>query len=266
MATPNPLVSAVRSEQVLYGGWCMLSSPYVAEVLSATGFDYVCVDMQHGMMDFETAITMIQAIDAHGVPAISRVPENNAAAIGRILDVGAAGIIVPMVNTAEEAAAAVAACRYAPTGVRSFGPLRASLMRGTSDTTELADVLCAVMVETREGLENVEEIAAVDGIDAIYVGPADLAISLGLPASAESDDPSFHEAIARITKACAANEIAVGIHCLHAEGGLRWAEQGFRILTVATDAMGIGAFAAEQHRAVHAAAAASGAGASPYSN
>jgi 4-hydroxy-2-oxoheptanedioate aldolase len=163
----------------------------------------VCVDQQHGVVDYASMVPMLQAIGAAGAAPITRVLSNDPYRIMKALDAGALGVIVPLVNDAGEAANAVAACRYPPHGIRSYGPIRASSVIGSRDPEDLAgEVLCIVMVETREGLENVEEIAATPGIDGIYIGPADLALSLGLPPSTSVTQDAHIEAVRRIREAC----------------------------------------------------------------
>src|SRR5690606_1042151 len=130
----------------------------------------------------------------------------------KALDAGAQGVVVPLVNTRAQAAAAVAACRYPPKGVRSFGPTRAALISESRDAASLGDsVLCFVMVETREGLENIDEIASTPGLDGIYIGPADLALGLGLAPDLDKTDPEHVAAVDRILKACKKNGIVAGI-------------------------------------------------------
>jgi 4-hydroxy-2-oxoheptanedioate aldolase len=142
-----------------------------------------------------------------------------------------------MVGSAAEAASAVAACRYPPRGTRSWGPVRASAAIGSSAPDEVADAaLCMVMVETREALERVEEIAATPGLDGIYVGPSDLALSLGLPPTLQVEEPEHVEAIERIREACHGCGIAAGIHSPSGEWARRHAESGFDMVTAASDA------------------------------
>jgi 4-hydroxy-2-oxoheptanedioate aldolase len=146
-------------------------------------------------------------------------------------------VIVPLFNSAEDAARAVSACRYPPRGIRSFGPVRAAGVIGSRDPEELGgEVLCLVMVETREALERVDEIAATPGLDGIYVGPSDLALSLGLPPTLEVKEGEHVEAVRRIREACHEHEIAAGIHAPSGEWAKRHAEAGFDLITVATDA------------------------------
>jgi 4-hydroxy-2-oxoheptanedioate aldolase len=161
---------------------------------------------------------------------------NDAGVVGRALDAGALGVIVPLVNNAEEAARAVAACRYPPEGVRSYGPVRAAEVIGSKAPEDLdGEVLCLVMVETREGLEKVEEIAATPGLDGIYVGPSDLAISLGLAPTLEITEKAHVEAVRRIREACRRHGIVCGIHCGSGEWAREHAEAGFDMVTVTMD-------------------------------
>ena len=159
----------------LLGFWATIPSPLTAEVAAMAGADYVVVDQQHGAVDPTAMVAMLQAIRLGGAAALVRVARNDPWIIGNALDLGALGVIVPMVETAEQAAEAVAACRYATQGVRSVG-----VLRGTSGSGALEPPLCLVMVETRAGLEAADAIAATPGLDGIYIGPSDLALSLGL--------------------------------------------------------------------------------------
>jgi 4-hydroxy-2-oxoheptanedioate aldolase len=197
----------------------------------------VCVDQQHGVIDYDSMVPMIQAIRAEGAAPITRVLSNDPFLIMKSLDAGAWGVIVPLVNNAEDAARAVSACRYPPRGTRSYGPVRAAGVIGSRDPEDLAgEVLCLVMVETREGLERVEEIAATPGLDGIYIGPSDLALSLGLPPTLDVTEDAHIEAVNKIREACHRNGIAAGIHSPSGEWARKHAEAGFDIVTVATDA------------------------------
>jgi 4-hydroxy-2-oxoheptanedioate aldolase len=199
--------------------------------------DYVCVDQQHGVNDYGSMVPMFQAIRAEGATPITRVLSNDPFLIMKALDAGAWGVIVPLVNTAEDAARAVSACRYPPRGMRSYGPVRAAGVIGSRDPEELGgEVLCLVMVETREALERVEEIANTSGLDGIYIGPSDLALSLGLPPTLDIQEGEHAEAVNRIREACHRNGIAAGIHAASGEWARKHAEAGFDMITVATDA------------------------------
>jgi len=190
------------------GLWASIPSALTAEAAALAGADYVVADQQHGALDPVTLMAMLQAIAGGGSVGLVRVARNEPFPIGQALDLGAAGVIVPMVESGEEAARAVAACRYAPDGVRSFGALRA----GAGDRP-----LCLVMIETRAGLEAAEEIAATPGLDGIYAGPSDLALSLGLQPTIRLEHPPVLEALETVRAACAAAGIVAGVHCLAAE-------------------------------------------------
>jgi 4-hydroxy-2-oxoheptanedioate aldolase len=208
-----------------------------AEIFAGAGVDYVCVDQQHGVIDYDSMVPMFQAIRAEGTAPITRVLSNDPFLIMKALDAGAWGVIVPLVGSAEDAARAVSACRYPPRGIRSYGPVRAAGVIGSGDPEDLGgEVLCIVMVETREGLERVEEIAATPGLDGIYVGPADLSLSLGLPPTTNVTEPEHVEAVSRIKEACKRRGIAAGIQATSGEWAKRHAEAGFDMVTVATDA------------------------------
>ena len=220
-----------------FGLWGSIPSPLTAELAAVAGFDYVCVDLQHGGADEDRMVAMFEALEARGAVPLARVAYNEPWMVNRVLDLGAAGVIVPLVNTAEEARRAVSGCRYPPHGVRSYGPLRAALTVGSADPERLAaGALCFVMVETRHGLENVEAIAATRGLDGIYIGPSDLALGLGREPGHGGD--LLERAITRIREACAAAGIVAGMHC---NGGGAEAKEraaaGFRLVTVGVDAV-----------------------------
>ena len=225
-----------KEDRPAFGLWGSIPSTLTAELAGAAGFDYMCVDLQHGGADEERMVSMFEALEARGAVPLARVAYNEPWMVNRVLDLGAAGVIVPLVSTAEEARRAVSACRYPPQGVRSYGPLRAALTVGSSDPERLAaGALCFVMIETRSGLDNVEEIAATRGLDGIYIGPSDL--SLGLGRAPGHGGELLENANTRVREACAATGIIAGMHCNGggAEAKAR-AEAGFRLVTVGVDA------------------------------
>ena len=148
---------------------------FSAEVMAHQGFDSLTIDMQHGVVDYQVAVTMLQGISTTGVVPLARVPWNDPARLMKILDAGAYGVICPMINTREEAEALVRACKYPPRGYRSWGPVRASIYAGT-DYGDHAndDIVVMPMIETAEAVKNIDEILSVPGVDAVYVGPSDL--------------------------------------------------------------------------------------------
>ena len=233
----NPLRATWAGDRTAFGLWMTVPGSVGAEILAGAGVDYVCADQQHGVIDYDSMVPMFQAIRAEGAAPITRVLSNDPFLIMKALDAGALGVIVPLISSAEDAARAVSACRYPPRGIRSYGPVRAARVIGSRDPEDLAgEVLCIVMVETREGLERVEEIAATPGLDGIYIGPADLALSLGLPPTLDIQEDEHARAVERIRVACHRNGIAAGIHTASGEGARKHAEAGFDMVTVAADA------------------------------
>ena len=216
------------------GLWLSAPSPITAEVGARLNFDYVCIDTQHGAVAYDHAVPMIQAIEFAGGIPIARVPWNEPGIIGKMLDAGCHGIIVPMVNTRAEAEAVVRAARYAPEGSRSWGPTLVSPRHDNYREWADAQVAVVPMIETVEALANLDDILSVPGIDAIYVGPADLSISLGLGPTGNDGNPIFDDALAAIVAGCRRHGVVPGIHASGALAGRR-REQGFRMVTIAND-------------------------------
>jgi len=221
----------LRDGAVLVGGACYLGSPIVAEMMAGAGLDYIYIDQQHGLTSYDTLVQMLRAIDHTPTAPIVRVRSNDAGLIGQALDAGADGVIVPMVNSRADAERAVAACRYAPAGVRSFGPLRVALTRGGDIRAADARILCLVMIESQAGLDQADEIASVPGVDGIYIGQADLAVSLGLEPELRIQPGRHEAAIARILRACDRAGIAAGL----SGDPSAMAKAGFRIITAGSD-------------------------------
>jgi 4-hydroxy-2-oxoheptanedioate aldolase len=176
----NTLRQIWRRGEAAVNGWLSIPSAFSAEVMAHQGFDSLTIDMQHGVVDYQVAVTMLQAVSTTPIVPLARVPWNDPAWIMKILDAGAYGIICPMINTRADAEALVAACKYAPRGYRSWGPVRALIYAG-ADYKDHADeqLLVMPMIETAEAVKNLDEILDVPGVDAVYVGPADLSLTLG---------------------------------------------------------------------------------------
>ena len=208
----NARSTFARRQCPSYGAWCVVPTGFTAQILAHAGFDWLCVDVQHGLVGYTEMRAMVQAVKFTGVPVLVRVSANASGEIMRALDLGADGVIVPMVNSAAEAEAAVAACRYPPQGIRSWGPSGASIGR-RAFTPEAAnrDVVCMVMIETRQAVAAADEIAAVPGLDGIYIGPNDLALSLGLPPGVAEHGPVLTEAVERVVHACQRRGVVAGI-------------------------------------------------------
>jgi 4-hydroxy-2-oxoheptanedioate aldolase len=228
-----------------FGAWLAIPSSASAETSARAGFEYVCVDGQHGATDYQVAVSMIQAILLGGSTPIARVPWNEPGIIGKMLDAGANGVVVPMVNSAAEAEAVVRYCRYPPLGARSFGPVMVGMRDGKYASNANADVATIPMIETVDALRNIDEILAVPGVDAIYMGPADLSLSLGLPPGNNDDRSEFTEALLHITAACKRHGVVAGCHATGALAAKRM-EQGFQMITVAGDMLAMRSKMAEE--------------------
>ena len=223
----------IRAREQAVGYWAVLDAPVATERISRLGYDYVALDAQHGLLGYAGVLNGLMAIDAgHTAVGMVRVEDNNFTAIGKALDAGA----VPLVNSAADAAAAVAAAKYPPMGGRSYGPMRSALRIGPVPADANAATLVFAMIETPEGLANVKEICQTPGLDGIYVGPSDLAIAVG---GAYPGDPAveteFNAALETIADAAAAAGVAAGIHTPAGEVAARRLRQGYTFTTIASD-------------------------------
>jgi 4-hydroxy-2-oxoheptanedioate aldolase len=228
--------AALLDGSVKYGVICSLPDGFSAEVLARCGFDWCCVDMQHGALSEAGLYPVLQGLSVVGTPALVRVRWNEPATIMRALDAGAAGVIVPMIQSPRDAQAAVAACRYPPAGIRSWGPTRArySMTQYSADAADQS-VICAVMIETESALGCLDEIVAVPGVDCVVIGPSDLALSLDASPSLIVNDARVDEAIARVLAACAAARVCPAIFTSGAEQVIRWRDRGFRLICTHSD-------------------------------
>lgn len=220
----------------LVGGWCSIASTTSAEVMAEAGFDWICIDAQHGVVNYATVADMITALDYRDVPTLVRVAANDPTEIMRALDIGASGVIVPMINDRDEALRATKACRYPPQGSRSRGYSR----RGLGDrapSIELANrsVVCVLMIETVAGVNAIDDILDVPGISAIFVGPNDLALAYGSAGEASDDHERLSRPLELIVEACERNRVAVGIPCAPGNDLESRIARGFSLVAVATD-------------------------------
>ncbi|GAB3113332.1 aldolase [Aestuariicella hydrocarbonica] len=233
----NSMVKALQGDKPLIGSWCAIANSLTAEITARSGFDFIVIDMQHGLLDYQDTVSMMQAMDVSTTPPVVRVPWNDTAMIGKVLDAGAMTVIVPMINTVEDVKAAVAACRYAPEGVRSFGPMRAMLSEGADYPLRAnKEISLFAMIETQEALDNVEAIAAVPGVAGLFLGPFDLSLSLGLAPGNNDGEQVFDEALQRVLKAAKANNLSTGILANEALAVQR-VQQGFDFVVMSTDFM-----------------------------
>ena len=235
-----------RGEAVV-NGWLSIPSSFSAEVMAHQGFDSLTVDMQHGVVDYQVAVTMLQAISTTPAIPLARVPWNDPARLMKILDAGVYGVICPMINTRAEAEALVRACKYAPRGFRSWGPVRASIYAG-ADYGDHAndDIVVMPMIETAEAVKNLDDILSVPGVDAVYVGPSDLSLTMGCKPRLDQTDPPVVEAQLKIVAACKRHGVAAGIHNATAAYALKMIADGYQFVTLASDSRFMAAKAAEE--------------------
>ena len=233
----NAIKQAWREGRGTVNGWLAIPSGFSAEVMAQAGYDSVTVDMQHGVQDYASTIACFQGMQPHGVLPMARVPWLEAGIIGKVLDAGALGIICPMVNSPDEARTLVDCCRYPPAGKRSFGPIRAGLYGADTPYYDTADADVAVipMIETRTALDQLDAILDVDGLDAIYVGPSDLGISLGLRPLLDREEPEMLRHYERLVRAARDRGLGAGIHCATGLYARRMLDMGFTFATPNND-------------------------------
>jgi 4-hydroxy-2-oxoheptanedioate aldolase len=235
--TLGRLQDALATKERIFGGWVVGPTVIGPEEFAAAGYDYVGFDIQHGYLDDADVALLLRRLEHVPIATAVRLPTADAAPIGRVLDAGADAVIIAMVESPEQAAAAVAATRYAPAGVRSFGPLRADL--GFDPATHEARTSVYAMIETARGLAALDEICAVPGMSGVYVGPADLAISLGYPPLEALTTPAVLDAVARIQAAASEVGLVPAIHANAGKPGKAMAEVGFRMITLASESQAL---------------------------
>lgn len=242
---PNRLRELWKNDTTAYVGWCTMPSTFSAELMAQQGFDAITIDMQHGLMGHDIAVGMLQAISTTNAVPIVRASWNDPVSIMRALDAGAYGIICPMVNNRAECEAFVGACHYPPAGYRSAGPVRA-VVYGGKDYVQHANstILTMAMIETAEAYGNLDEILRVPGLDAIYVGPNDLSISMGGTQRMDYTNAQV-EWLETILAACKRHNIVPGIHTGSPEYAAHAAQMGFRFVTVQSDVAFLTSMAAQ---------------------
>jgi 4-hydroxy-2-oxoheptanedioate aldolase len=208
-----------------------------AELYARQGWDAITLDLQHGLLGYDSMITVLQAIAAVDVVPLARVPWLDPSGIGRVLDAGVLGIACPMINAEADARALVRYSKYAPRGERSLGPLRAAMLDGDGYARTANEAVSVfAMIETAEALANLDAILGVEGIDGIYVGPGDLAVSMGVEPRMEGYDPQIERALDRISERCAAKGAIAGILAPNPAAAGHMLRRGFRFLTLSSDA------------------------------
>lgn len=236
----NRVRSLLREDRPAVGTWLTLADTVSAQLMATTGFDWLTVELEHSHLSFEHAARACAIVSASGCVPLVRVPLNSPENIKRVLDTGAWGIVVPLVNTRAECEAVVRAARYPPLGGRSVGGQLGPVNFGTDPGTYFArsndEILVVVMAETREAVDNIDAILSVPGIDAVFVGPNDLHASLGATPAFDSDLPAFNDALARILAAARRHGVAPGIHVPDATQARRRIAEGWRFVAVSSEA------------------------------
>ena len=233
----NKLKQMFKKGEPIINGWLQIPSAFSAEVMAHQGWDSCTIDMQHGVIDYQNALNMLQAISTTEVTPLARVNWNEPGQIMKILDAGCYGIICPMVSNRKEAENFVQACLYPSKGYRSFGPVR-GLLYGGSDYAKHSDneILKLAMIETKEALEKLDEILDTPNLDGIYVGPADLSLSIGEePGFDKPENTAAYKEITRILEAAKKRNLLAGIHNGTAEYAKKMIEKGFNLVTVGSD-------------------------------
>ena len=243
-------------------GWLAIPNSFSAETMAHQGWDSLTIDLQHGLVDYQSMIPMLQAISTTNTAPVVRVPWLEPGILMKTLDAGACAVICPMVNTREDAQKLVAYTHYAPQGSRSFGPIRAQLYSGADYVSHAnQSIVTFAMIETAQALDNLDSILSVEGLDAIYIGPSDLSLSLGCTPTFDDVDSKAAEAIDHILARAKAHGVVAGIHNGTPEAALKRVAKGFQFVTISSDArlMAAGAQSVlSQMRAVPAASTSGG--------
>jgi 4-hydroxy-2-oxoheptanedioate aldolase len=233
----NPLRRVWADERVALNGWIHIPSIITAEAMAAAGWDSITIDLQHGTADYASLLTLLPVVERSGAAPLVRIPWLEEGTIMRVLDAGAMGIIAPMIESPEAAARLVSACRYPPEGGRSFGPIRAKFAWGPDYVTRAnTEVLALAMVETRQGVEALDEILTVEGLDGIYIGPGDLSFSHGFAPGFDRREPEILAIIMGILEKCQAAGVRCCLHTMTPEYAAEMAGRGFALVTVGGDA------------------------------
>ncbi len=232
----NNLKAIWREGRAAVNGWLGIPSSASAENMAQAGWDSLTVDLQHGLVDYQTAVGMLQAISTTSSVPLARVPWLEPGIIMKLLDAGAYGIVCPMINTRAQCEAFVGACRYAPVGYRSFGPVRAVWYAGQDYWKHANEtVVTMAMIETKQAVDNLEDIMSVPGLDSIYIGPADLSLSLIGAPTVPPTDPIVVNAIKTILASAKRHNVYAGIHCMSTAHAKQMIELGFQFVTLLSD-------------------------------
>jgi len=234
---PNRLREIWAKGGAVANGWLAIPNSFSAETMAHQGWDSLTVDLQHGVVDYQAMVTMLQAISTTDTVPVVRVPWLEPGILMKTLDAGAYAVICPMVNSRADAEKLVAYTHYAPRGTRSFGPVRALLYGGADYPKHANDTIVTfAMIETAQALENLEEIMSTPGLDAIYIGPSDLSLALGCNPTFDDLDPKAAQAVEHILARAKAHGLVAGIHNGSPEAAARRIAMGFQFVTISSDA------------------------------
>ncbi|WP_395686278.1 HpcH/HpaI aldolase/citrate lyase family protein [Caenimonas koreensis] len=233
----NKLREIWKAGGAAVNGWLAIPNSFAAETMAHQGWDTLTVDMQHGVADYQAMVTMLQAVSTTSTVPVVRVPWLEPGVLMRTLDAGAYAVICPMVNTREDAQKLVSWTHYAPQGTRSFGPVRALLYSG-ADYPDHANstIVTFAMIETAQALDNLDDILSVEGLDAVYIGPSDLSLSLGCKPAMDDLEPKVAQAVEHILARAKAHGVVAGIHNTSPKTALARIGKGFQFVTVSSDA------------------------------
>ncbi len=235
----NPVKQKLRQGKPSFGTWLSLGELYATRVMARLGFDWLTLDMEHQPLDWALAAANFAVIAEAGCVPLARVPEGNHFLIKRALDAGAWGIVVPMVNTVEQARAAIAAAKYPPEGNRSLGgglqALNFDATPGEYFRRANDEILVVLQTESPLGIENAEAIYSLPGVDAIFVGPVDLRANLRKPGEPEADDAALETALARVVAAGKKTGTPTGMHTMSPEAALARAAPGMQFIAVESE-------------------------------
>ncbi|WP_346891223.1 aldolase/citrate lyase family protein [uncultured Roseibium sp.] len=236
----NGLRARLAADRPCVNGWLSMSNGYGAELMTRCSWDSLTVDLQHGVHDYASMVACFQGIRFSGIPPLARVASLDSGMIGKALDAGAWGIICPMINSRQEAADFVSACLYPPLGRRSNGPNRAAGYgepQASYQSFANEEVLVIPMIETGEAVESLDDILDVPGVSGVYIGPSDLAVSMGHPPTFDTEIPEILAIYRRIVAATHRRGQFAGIHCLSADYAARMTQMGLQLVTISSDGL-----------------------------
>lgn len=232
----NSILDKLKKNQPIINGWLSIPNSFTAEAMSKMGWDSITIDIQHGLSDYSSSINMLQAISKSNSTPIVRVPWNEPGIIMKMLDLGVLGIIAPMINTKKQCEDFVSYCNYSPVGQRSFGPMRAQLIYGSSYYENAnKNILSFAMIETKEAVENIDEILAVPNLSGIYIGPGDMCASYGLKPQFDVIDELIYSNIKMIVKKAKEKGKIAGIHNGTTDYAKKMINIGFKFVTISSD-------------------------------